>query len=142
MAPDAPTKDPTIIKRWLDKVKPMPAAAHPEYELSIETTTGISAPPIGIINKIPSNNDSPTINQKISVEDSIVNITVKTIKEMKIKRLTKCCPKKVVGAPLTKPCNFKNAMIEPVNVMAPIATPIDISTKLALNISPLSLTIP
>jgi len=28
----------------------MPAAAQPEYELSIEITTGISAPPIGIIN--------------------------------------------------------------------------------------------
>ena len=31
----------------------MPAAAQPEYEFNIEITTGISAPPIGIINKKP-----------------------------------------------------------------------------------------
>ena len=32
----------------------MPAAAQPEYEFNIEITTGISAPPIGIINKKPN----------------------------------------------------------------------------------------
>jgi len=32
----------------------MPAAAQPEYEFSIEITTGISAPPIGIIKRNPT----------------------------------------------------------------------------------------
>ena len=90
----------------------------------------MSAPPIGIIKSMPSKRDKLTINQKISFEDSSVNITVKTISEINKIRFKKCCPKKVVGAPLTKPCNFKNAIIEPVKVIAPIATPIDISTKL------------
>ena len=50
---DEPTNAPVIIKAEFSKVKPIPAAAQPEYELSIEITTGISAPPIGIINKNP-----------------------------------------------------------------------------------------
>ena len=42
-----------IIKAVFSKVKPIPAAAQPEYEFSIEITTGISAPPIGIIKRKP-----------------------------------------------------------------------------------------
>ena len=74
--------------------------------------------------------DRPTIIQKISVEEFIVKITVKVTKVTKIAKFKKCCPKKVVGAPLTKPCNLRKAIIEPVKVIAPMATPIDISTKL------------
>ena len=40
------------------KVKPIPAAAQPDYELSIEITTGMSAPPIGMINKNPIKKDT------------------------------------------------------------------------------------
>ena len=32
----------------------MPQAAQPEYEFSIEMTTGISAPPIGTISRNPN----------------------------------------------------------------------------------------
>jgi hypothetical protein len=42
-----PARAPVTIKRLFDNVKPMPAAAHPEHEFSIEMTTGKSAPPIG-----------------------------------------------------------------------------------------------
>ena len=35
-------------------MKPVAEAAHPEYEFSIETTTGISAPPIAITKCIPN----------------------------------------------------------------------------------------
>ena len=41
-----------------------------------------------------------------------------------------------IGAPLMRAESLRNAMIEPVNVMAPIATPSDISTRLALWMSP------
>ena len=34
------------------------------------------------------------------------------------------------------PCNFKNAITDPENVIAPIEVPIDISTKLAVLILP------
>tara|TARA_B100000963_G_C22454866_1_gene592875 strand:+ start:651 stop:869 length:219 start_codon:yes stop_codon:yes gene_type:complete len=57
IAPEEPTKAPVIINAVFSKVKPIPAAAHPEYEFSIEITTGISAPPIGMINKNPIKKD-------------------------------------------------------------------------------------
>ena len=53
--PDAPTRQPLTINAWFCKTKPVAAAAIPEYELSSDITTGISAPPIGITDKIPSN---------------------------------------------------------------------------------------
>tara|TARA_B100001142_G_C13827981_1_gene459251 strand:+ start:291 stop:518 length:228 start_codon:yes stop_codon:yes gene_type:complete len=57
IAPEEPTNAPVIIKAVFSRVKPMPAAAHPEYEFNIDITTGISAPPIGIINKKPIRKD-------------------------------------------------------------------------------------
>tara|TARA_X000000950_G_C13873076_1_gene643722 strand:+ start:1620 stop:2114 length:495 start_codon:yes stop_codon:yes gene_type:complete len=51
-------------------------------------------------------------------------------------RFRKCWPKKVIGEPDIIPLNFKNAIIEPVNVIAPIAAPSDISIKLAILIFP------
>jgi hypothetical protein len=58
IAPDEPTNAPVIINAVFSRVNPIPAAAQPEYEFSIEITTGISAPPIGIINKKPIKNDT------------------------------------------------------------------------------------
>ena len=49
-----------IINAVFSRVNPIPAAAHPEYEFNIEITTGISAPPIGIIIKTPNINDNKT----------------------------------------------------------------------------------
>ena len=43
----------------------------------------------------------------------------------------------VIGEPDIIPCNFKNAIIDPENVIAPTAAPIDISIKLPSLISPL-----
>ena len=42
----------------------------------------------------------------------------------------------MIGAPLMRPTSLRNAMTEPVNVIAPIATPSDISTRLRLWMSP------
>ena len=44
---------------------------------------------------------------------------------------------KVIGAPDIIPLSFKKAMIEPENVIAPIAAPKDISIKLASFIFPI-----
>ena len=38
----------------------------------------------------------------------------------------------MIGAPLMRPESFRNAITEPVKVMAPMAVPSDISTRLAL----------
>src|SRR6056300_32718 len=68
IAPDDPTNAPVIISAVFSKVKPIPAAAQPEYEFNIDITTGISAPPIGIINKNPIKNDTPN-NIQNKLED-------------------------------------------------------------------------
>ena len=65
IAPEDPTKAPVITKAVFSKVKPIPAAAQPEYEFNIEITTGISAPPIGIISKTPTKKEINTIDQKM-----------------------------------------------------------------------------
>ncbi len=59
--PAAPTIDPAIIKTVLPTTNPVNAAAIPDNEFNNETTTGISAPPIGKTNKIPRTHDSNTI---------------------------------------------------------------------------------
>ena len=64
IAPEDPTNAPVIIRAVFSKVKPIPAAAQPEYEFSMEMTTGISAPPIGMINKTPIRKDIAIILQK------------------------------------------------------------------------------
>src|SRR3954453_12521619 len=56
IAPDEPTSEPAMISIGLLSEKPMPAAAQPEYEFSIDTTTGMSAPPIGMMISTPSTN--------------------------------------------------------------------------------------
>ena len=45
----------------VSKTKPVAAAAMPEYELSNDMTTGISAPPMGMTESTPSNNPTPKI---------------------------------------------------------------------------------
>ena len=95
-------------------------------------TTGMSAPPIGIMIKIPIKKDSARIDQNIA---SFWSRTIKIIKpkiEMPSIALKKCCPLKVRGAPEIIPCSLPKAMIEPVNVIAPIASPSVISIKLAV----------
>eukprot|EP00360_Condylostoma_magnum_P000790 CAMPEP_0168317304 /NCGR_PEP_ID=MMETSP0210-20121227/23765_1 /TAXON_ID=40633 /ORGANISM="Condylostoma magnum, Strain COL2" /LENGTH=47 /DNA_ID= /DNA_START= /DNA_END= /DNA_ORIENTATION= len=46
MAPEAPIRAPAVIRRLFEIKNPLAAVVQPEYEFSIETTTGMSAPPI------------------------------------------------------------------------------------------------
>ena len=57
-----------MMSATLPSVKPMPAAAQPEYEFSIETTTGMSAPPIGMMISTPISSDSSVISQNSHAE--------------------------------------------------------------------------
>ena len=52
--PEAPIREPLIIRAILPKINPVKAATIPEYEFNNAITTGISAPPIGNTIKIPS----------------------------------------------------------------------------------------
>jgi hypothetical protein len=60
ISPEAPTRDPLIIRALLLIKNPVAAAAIPEYEFRREITTGISAPPIGIVRPIPKINARAT----------------------------------------------------------------------------------
>ena len=61
MNPDAPSSEPLMIRMTLPIAKPVAHDARPEYELSSATTTGMSAPPIGITSMMPNTNDAPII---------------------------------------------------------------------------------
>src|ERR1700681_1926758 len=78
IAPDEPTSAPVMISAELPSVKPMPAAAQPEYEFSIEITTGMSAPPIGMIRSAPSTSAMMVISQKSSALPDITRPTMNT----------------------------------------------------------------
>ena len=60
ISPAAPTIEPAMINTLLPITKPVNAAAIPDSEFSRLTTTGISAPPIGNTNRIPSKVDVAT----------------------------------------------------------------------------------
>ena len=62
-------------QRGFCSAKPMPAAAQPEYELSIEITTGMSAPPIGTIRRKPIANASSVISQNTNALPVAMNTT-------------------------------------------------------------------
>ena len=53
MNPDAPSSEPLMMRMTLPIAKPVAHEARPEYELSSATTTGMSAPPIGITSRMP-----------------------------------------------------------------------------------------
>ncbi len=55
--PAAPTIEPAIISTLLPMTNPVNAAAIPDIEFSRLTTTGMSAPPIGITNITPRRQD-------------------------------------------------------------------------------------
>ena len=64
MAPDAPTRVPAMRSAKLPSTKPVAATAMPVYEFSSDTTTGMSAPPIGITSWTPSTSDRSTNSRK------------------------------------------------------------------------------
>ena len=65
--PEAPTSEPAIISTELPIINPVKAAAIPDNEFNSETTTGISAPPIGKTRIIPSKHEIPIIAQRYCV---------------------------------------------------------------------------
>ena len=99
MRPDAPTSDPLIISPLFIKTNPVAAAATPEYEFNNEITTGISAPPIGIVRVIPRIAANATTPRKYSIKFSTDN----TIPAPAVKResannaLRICWPLKTIG---------------------------------------------
>ncbi|SAL07650.1 hypothetical protein AWB78_08672 [Caballeronia calidae] len=99
IAPDEPTSEPAMISIGLFSEKPMPAAAQPEYEFSIDTTTGMSAPPIGMMISTPSANAMIVMMMNGSHDSVSMKITPKPTIATASSRLIRCCPEYTTGAP-------------------------------------------
>ena len=98
----------------------------------------MSAPPMGIINNTPKDRDIATIIQNNNFDSVEENKPIKIMIEIAINKFSKCWPENVIGAPLIIPWSLEKAIIEPVNVIAPIVTPMAISIKLDKNMFPLT----
>ena len=143
IAPEEPTSAPVIISARLPKVKPKAAAAQPEYEFSIETTTGMSAPPIGIINRKPIKNVKANNTQiKLGLLPPVfISITIVVTIQTSRAPLMRCLKGSKIGAPDILPFNLAKAITEPEKVIAPMAAPKPNSKRLA-GFIPLSESIP
>ena len=84
---------------------------------------------------MPIIRDNKNIPQKMLSLCSMVIQATKATRVIPRSALRRCWPGNVSGAPVISPCSFPNAIIEPVNVIAPIAKPIDISIKLPVLMS-------
>ncbi len=69
----------------------------------METTTGISAPPIGIIIKKPMSVEIIMIAQNKFSDCNFVNENIKKIINNPINKFIKCCPLNVIGFPDISP---------------------------------------
>ncbi len=88
-----------MISMLLFSEKPMPAAAQPEYELSIDTTTGMSAPPIGMMISTPSTKASASIAKNAAQLPLKVNTSPSARVTSPSTRLSRCWPANTTGAP-------------------------------------------
>ena len=101
----------------------------------METTTGISAPPIGMMMSTPSTKAKASIKKNASQLSVRIKATPSPTVAMPKARLTMCWPLKVTGAPwksrnLYFPESLPKAMTEPLKVIAPIAAPKKSSNRL------------
>ena len=92
----------------------------------MEMTTGMSAPPIGMMIRMPIDaSDSPVISQKTNIGSSMKTSTATKHHEQPapagIERMAH--RQKTIGLPDMRAVQLAAAMTEPVNVMAPMATP-------------------
>src|SRR5919106_1068600 len=121
MKPAAPTSEPEIISTLLLSPQPWPAAASPEYALSNEITTGISAPPIGITSLIPSRQETP-VNHQYGADD-VGHRTSQTLSATQINTsppLIACRPGSRTGRSSMRLCSLPNATALPVNATPPM----------------------
>mmetsp|Transcript_218 Transcript_218/g.743 ORF Transcript_218/g.743 Transcript_218/m.743 type:complete len:228 (-) Transcript_218:464-1147(-) len=131
MIPDAPTKAPPIIINSLSNMKPAKTPAHPDPEFNTDMTTGISAPPIAMVNKYPYTAERPVMTYKqikppepeVASKPPIAAITpVATIPPNKQGNQT-TLPGGIIGFVEIFPANFKQATMEPMNVTTPTTMP-------------------
>ena len=89
-----------------------------------------------MMSSTPSASAIATIRQKMNFASVAQKIISRSNRPSPKPALMRCCMLNRTGEPETKPCNFANATMEPVNVIAPIITPRLISIRLPKWISP------
>src|SRR3989338_10285138 len=124
-----------MINNGLLKVKPIPHAAQPEYEFSIDTITGMSAPPTYPTSNIPRTIDNVTMYNKYSSCCVKTKFTHKKTMQRAIRKfiILSCLKPKYLKL---KSSNFIHAITDPEKVIAPINAPNTISIKDATFIEP------
>ena len=116
-------------------MKPIAAAAQPEYELSIDTTTGMSAPPIPMIRCHPINPEIIKTAIIVQTPEPPVYQIPRTTQTSSAMALSPCPPGNLKGLPSNFPANLPNATTDPVKVIAPMKIPRKTSTfKIAISI--------
>ena len=118
--PEAPTSMPPTISATLSSAMPAAAADRPVNAFSSEITTGMSAPPIGSTNMLPSS-AAPTRIARKSSSDSVpaAMITAQAITTASSAMLRNCWPGSWIGRPGRISCSFPKAMFEPQNEIEP-----------------------
>ena len=96
------------------------------------TTTGMSAPPIGTMSRKPIANDSAVNVQNVQDACVIVKCATSSTIAASTPRLMTWRPGSRIGLPPMLPLSFRNAMTEPEKVIAPMAMPSPISTRLTV----------
>ena len=110
-------------------MKPAAAAAHPEYELSIEMTTGMSPPPIDATRCQPSASEIAVMISSGTTLSAFTNQTMRAAETSRASRFILCRCGRVSGADEMRVLSLRNATTEPVRVTAPMNTPRKTSTE-------------
>src|SRR5664280_3918244 len=118
------------MSRSLLSMKPAAAAAHPEYELSIEMTTGMSPPPMDATRCQPSARAITVMISSGTMLAELTNQTIRTAETSGAARFILCRCGRVSGLDEIRVLSLRNATTEPVRVTAPINTPRNTSTCL------------
>ena len=126
-----------MMSRLFASVNPVAVAAQPEYEFSMDTTTGMSAPPIGRMSNTPSVSASKmrarsetkwSCRTKSAPSPSITSARA---------RFSRCCPLNTSGLLGIRACSLPKATAEPVKVTAPMKLPAKISDNSTMLCAPL-----
>ena len=107
----------------MSSIRPANAAAQPEYEFSIDTTTGMSAPPMAATRWMPSSSDRIVARASGMIECVATNHTPSSTSANTMPRFSQWRPGSVSGFEAKRPLSLPQATIEPVKVTAPMNTP-------------------
>src|ERR1035437_4420810 len=121
-APEAPTSEPVMISSVFDSMKPAAAAAHPEYEFSIATTTGMSPPPMAATRCQPTAMAIAVMIASGTIDGLAMNQAIRPRQTATATRLRRLRAGRVSGADLIFAASLRQATIDPVSVMAPMKT--------------------